>query len=140
MNEYKDIKQQLQNVTNTMTGMIERVVVPARDPKVNESMVLMYSPDGDYYVALRTQECNTKQAIKRLKRVHGTTFEEVFSILSYQNPHNLWHQFKDQMRREETKGTIKFHRTTFRTTLDSEMIKTVFMTLEKNYRNGVKAT
>jgi len=37
---------------DTVTSIEDQVVLPANDPKVKELMVLMYSEDKNYYVAI----------------------------------------------------------------------------------------
>ena len=110
----------------------EQRVVPTQDPRFNELLVLMYSPHEDYYVVLRTQECGLKQAVRRCKLRHGTLFEQVLSIVSYQNSRNMFHRFRDFVREStELKGAVTFRGTSFETTLDLETIKKVFMNLER---------
>ena len=100
----------------------------------------MYSEDKNYYVVLRAQECGMQAAIKRCKRVHGGTFNEVFSIMSYENPRNLLHRFKDHVRNTTNlKGAVTFHRTSFKTTLQFDEIKSVFMNLEKSFQERVNS-
>lgn len=113
-----------EDLMEKMRSIEDRVVVPAQNPRVKELMVLMYSPHEDYYVVLRTQEGGLKQAIKRCKLRHGTNFDEVLSILSYQNSRNLLHRFKDYV--HEHKEAVNFRGTTFETTLDLDTIKRIF--------------
>ena len=133
IDELNGIEQTLEKVMDKVATIEDQVVIPAHDPKVKELMILMYSPSEGYYIVLRTQEVGMKQAIKRCKRVHGTTFEEVFSVPAYQNPRNLWHRFKDHVHNTEMKNAIKFHCITFRTTFDLDTIKTVFLNLERTF-------
>ena len=57
----------------------------------------------------------------------GGTFKEVFSIKSYENPRNLLHRFKDHVRNNTNlKSGVTFHRTSFKTTLQFDEIKSEF--------------
>ena len=55
--ELKDQTQvKLEKVMDTVTSIEEQVVVPVKNVKVKELMVLMYSEEQKFYVTLRTQE------------------------------------------------------------------------------------
>ena len=119
-------------LTERIDAIEEQRVVPTQDPRFNELLVLMYSPHEDYYVVLRTQECGLKQAVRRCKLRHGTLFEPVLSIMSYQNSRNMFHRFRDFVREStELKAAVTFRGTSFETTLDLETIKNVFVNLER---------
>ena len=133
IDELAGIEQTLEKVMDKVATIEDQVVIPAHNPKVKELMILMYSSIEEYYIVLRTQEVGKNKAIKRCKRVHGTAFEEVFSVPAYQNPRNLWHRFKDHVYNTEMKNDITFHRTTFRTKFDLDTIKTVFFNLERTF-------
>ena len=137
--ELKDQTQvKLEKVMDTVTSIEEQVVVPVKNVKVKELMVLMYSEEQKFYVTLRTQECNKKRAIKNCKRHYGQDFEEAFEILAYQNPRNLFHRFKESVRgNSELQDAVTFHRTTFETQIDIETIKSLFISLEKTFQERV---
>ena len=137
--ELKDQTQvKLEKVMDTVTSIEEQVVVPVKNVKVKELMVLMYSEEQKFYVTLRTQECNKKRAIKNCKRHYGQDFEEAFEILAYQNPRNLFHRFKESVRgNSELQDAVTFHRTTFDTQIDIETIQSLFISLEKTFQERV---
>ena len=71
---------------------------------------------------------------------HGKDFEEVFEILAYQNPRNLFHRFKESVRgNSELQDAVTFYRTKFETRIDIETIKSLFLMLEKTFQERVNA-
>ena len=134
-----EMKQTLDRVMETVTRIEDKVVLPAEDPRVKELMVVMHSSEKDCYIALRTQERNKKEAIKQCKRRYGNHFEEAFDMVSYQNPRNLFHRFKDYILSDvELKALVKFQRTTFETSsLSTDDIKVIFLSLEKSFQESV---
>ena len=130
----------LNKVLHTVTSIEDQVVLKSEDPKVKELMVLMYSAEKDYYVVLRTQERNKKQAMKNCKVRYGKDFEEAFNLIAYQNPRNLLHRFKDYMNKNPSlNGIVKFHRTTFQTDLNMDSIKGILFNLEKTFQETISA-
>ena len=133
-----DMKHTLDRVLDTVTRIEDKVVLPAEDPKVKELLVIMHSPEHGRYVALRTQERNKREAIKQCKIRYGRHYDEAFDIVSYQNPRNLFHRFKDFVSGDvELRESVKFRRTTFETSIDIDDIKTMFLDLEKSFRESV---
>ena len=125
----------LNKVLDTVTSIENQVVLETEDPRVKELMILMYSAEKDMYVVLRTQERSKKQAIKNCRIRHGNEFEEAFNVISYQNPRNLLHRFKDHINgNPDLKNVVKFHRTTFQTALGIDSIKGILFDLEKTFQ------
>jgi hypothetical protein len=60
-------------------------------------------------------------------------------MVSYQNPRNLFHRFKDYILSDvELKALVKFQRTTFKTSsLSTDDIKVIFLSLEKSFQESV---
>ena len=136
----EDIQQVLDDVMNTVTSVEDKVVLPAQDPHVHELMVLMYSVTNDKYMVLRTQERNKKAAMKQCRRTNGVDFDEVFCLISYQNPRNLFHRFKDHVRTHaQNSGTTFFH-TSFQTSLHLDDIKSILLSLEQSFQNQLPTT
>ena len=136
----EDIEQVLDDVMNTVTSVEDKVVLPAQDPHVHELMVLMYSVTNDKYMVLRTQEQNKKAAMKQCRRTNGVDFDEVFCLISYQNPRNLFHRFKDHVRTHaQNSGTTFFH-TSFQTSLHLDDIKSILLSLEQSFQNQLPTT
>ena len=138
-NQNDGMQSTLTKVLHTVTSIEDQVVFKAEDPKVKELMVLMYSEEKDYYVVLRTQERNKKQAIKNCKRRYGNHFEEAFNVIAYQNPRNLLHRFKDYVNGSpQLKQLVKFHRTTFQTSFTMDHIKEMLLDLEKTFHDKIR--
>ena len=132
------LQSTLNKVFCAVTSIQDQVVYKAENPKVKELMVLMYSAEQDYYVVLRTQERNKKQAIKNCKHRYGNEFEEVFNVIAYQNPRNLLHRFKDHVNANpDLKRKVKFHKTMFQTDFDIDVIKTILFELEKTFQDTI---
>ena len=133
-------KVKLEKVMDTVMSIEEQVVLPVNNMKGQELLVLMYSEEKKYYVTLRTQERNKKQAMKNCMKRHGKDFEEVIEILAYQNPRNLFHRFKESVRgNSELQDAVTFYRTKFETRIDIETIKSLFLMLEKTFQERVNA-
>lgn len=134
-----EMKQTLNRVMDTVTRIEDKVVLPAEDPKVKELMVIMQSSEfPELYVALRTQLKYKREAIKKCKKTNGSHFEEAFEILSYQNPRNLFHRFKDYVQGDvHLKGSFQFKRTTFQTPLLLDDIKSILFELEKTFQESI---
>ena len=122
-----------------MTRIEDKVVLPAQNPKVKELMVIMHSSeDPTLYIALRTQMKHKREAIKQCRKHNGDHFEEAFEIISYQNPRNLFHRFKDFVEADATlKASVKFRRTTFQTSLLIDDIKTILFDLERSFQESI---
>ena len=136
--ESHGLQSTLNKVLGTVTSIKDQVVFKAEDPKVKELMLLMYSMEKDYYVVLRTQERNKKQAKKNCKKRYGNDFEEIFNVIAYQNPRNLLHRFKDHINgNPDLKRKVKFHRTMFQTDLDIDVIKGILFDLEKTFQDKI---
>ena len=132
------LQSTLNKVFSAVTTIQDQVVYKSENPKVKELMVLMYSAEQDYYVVLRTQEHNKKQAIKNCKHCYGNGFEEVFNLIAYQNPRNLLHRFKDHVNANpDLKRKVKFHKTMFQTDFDIDVIKTILFELEKTFQDTI---
>ena len=132
------LQSTLNKVFSAVTTIQDQVVYKAENPKVKELMVLMYSAEQDYYVLLRTQERNKKQAMKNCKHRYGNDFEEVFNVIAYQNPRNLLHRFKDHVNANpDLKRKVKFHKTMFQTDFDIDVIKTILFELEKTFQDTI---
>ena len=132
------LQSSLNKVFCAVTSIQDQVVYKAENPKVKELMVLMYSAEQDYYVVLRTQERNKKQAMKNCKNHYGNEFEEVFNVIAYQNPRNLLHRFKDHVNANpDLKRKVKFHKTMFQTDFDIDVIKTILFELEKTFQDTI---
>ena len=136
-----DMKHTLDRVMDTVTRIEDKVVLPAQNPKVKELMVIMHSSeDPTMYVALRTQLKYKKEAIKQCRKHNGNHFEEAFEILSYQNPRNLFHRFKDYVQADATlKASVNFRRTMFQTSLLLDDIKTILFELEKSFQESINS-
>ena len=138
-NQNDGMQLTLTKVLNTVTSIEDHVVYKAEDPKVKELMILMYSEEKDYYVVLRTQERNKKQAMKNCKRRYGNHFEEAFDVIAYQNPRNLLHCFKDHVNGSpQLKQLVKFHRTTFQTSFTMDYIKEILLNLENTFHDKIR--
>ena len=74
--ESHGLQSTLNKVLGTVTSIKDQVVFKAEDPKVKELMLLMYSMEKDYYVVLRTQERNKKQAKKNCKKRYGNDLKK----------------------------------------------------------------
>ena len=136
-----DMKHTLDRVMDTVTRIEDKVVLPAQNPKVKELMVIMHSSeDPTMYIALRTQLKYKKEAIKQCRKHNGNHFEEAFEILSYQNPRNLFHRFKDYVQADATlKASVNFKRTMFQTSLLLDDIKTILFELEKSFQESINS-
>jgi hypothetical protein len=136
-----DMKHTLDRVMDTVTRIEDKVVLPAQNPKVKELMVIMHSSeDRTMYIALRTQLKYKKEAIKQCRKHNGSHFEEAFEILSYQNPRNLFHRFKDYVQADATlRASVKFRRTMFQTSLILDDIKTILFELEKSFQESINS-
>ena len=130
------VTKQNEGLRNTLEQYEDQVVIKTEDTNVNELMVVMHDNDNKY-VVLRTQERNKKQMMKNCRRRYGNDFEEAFSVISYQNPRNLFHRFKEHVNGDhELREKIKFHRTTFRASnIDIDEIKSIVLQLEKTFRD-----
>ena len=134
-----DMKHTLNRIRESVIRIEDKVVLPAQNPKVKELMVIMHSSeDPTMYIALQTQFKYKKEAIKQCRKHNGNHFEEAFEILSYQNPRNLFHRFKDYAQVDTTlKASIKFQRTMFQTSLLIKDIKKILFELEKSFQGSI---
>ena len=136
-----DMKHTLDRIKESVIRIEDKVVLPAQNPKVKELMVIMHSSeDPTMYIALRTQLKYKKEAIKQCRKHNGSHFEEAFEILSYQNPRNLFHRFKDYVQADATlRAAVKFRRTMFQTSLLLDDIKTILFELEKSFQESINS-
>jgi len=136
-----DMKHTLDRIRESVIRIEDKVVLPAQNPKVKELMLIMHSSeDPTMYIALRTQLKYKKEAIKQCRKHNGSHFEEAFEILSYQNPRNLFHRFKDYVQADATlRAAVNFRRTMFQTSLLLDDIKTILFELEKSFQESINS-
>ena len=133
------IETKMDRVMEIVTRIEDKIVRLAQNPEVKVLLVIMHSSeDPTLYIALRTQMKHKREAIKQCRKHNGNHFEEAFEIISYQNPRNLFHRFKDYIETDASlKASVKFRRTTFQTSLLFDDIKMILFDLEKSFQESI---